>query len=116
VPGVDEFIDELRRSAPPGHARVFASSYDGGVWLGTGLAAFLRRRGWPVPPCRHGRLHERIQVLTAIPFSSPLFSIYSTYLALATVPSLACTVVVYCACYAMLMPLLSLLLLCSLLD
>jgi hypothetical protein len=27
------------------------------VWLGTSLAAVWRRRGWPVPPCRHGRRH-----------------------------------------------------------
>jgi hypothetical protein len=45
VPGADEFINELRRYAPPRHARAFAASFAGGAWLGTGLAAVWRRRG-----------------------------------------------------------------------
>jgi hypothetical protein len=57
VPDADEFIDEFRRSASLGHARVFTASYAGGAWLGTGLATVWRRRGWPMPPWRHGRRH-----------------------------------------------------------
>jgi hypothetical protein len=63
VPGVDEFIDELYRSALPGHARAARRLLLRWCVAGTGLAAVWRRRGWHVPPCRHGHRQVLLHLL-----------------------------------------------------
>jgi hypothetical protein len=67
VTGVDEFIDELRRFAPPGHARAARRPLQWWSVAGTGLAAVWHHRGWHVPLCRHG--HRQVSMYLILPLS-----------------------------------------------